>query len=85
MTSEELLQALNHVIDDETAMALYEEFAQEFDECNPCHLVVDNIRKTIQLFKAGQPYQMPDKFYQQFRMILTQKWKEKFPNAVIDS
>jgi hypothetical protein len=79
MTCEELLQALNEVIDDQSALALYHEFADHLAGCNPCQLVVDNIRKTIQLYRAGQPYEMPPEFQDRFRAALRAKWNAKFP------
>jgi hypothetical protein len=82
MTCDELLAALNEVIDDESALALYAEFADHLVGCNPCQLVVDNIRKTIRLFKAGEPYPMPDAFGDKFREALRAKWKAKFPDAL---
>lgn len=81
MSCEELLRALNHVIDDELAIALYSEFAEHLSGCNPCQLVVDNVRKTIQLYKSGVPYQMPAGFQDRFREVLRAKWKAKFPHA----
>ncbi len=81
MTCEELLEALNAVIDDQSALALYHEFADHLAGCNPCHLVIDNIRKTIQLYKAGEPYEMPEGFQDRFRNALRAKWKAKFPTA----
>ncbi len=81
MTCEELLQALNEVIDDQSALALYHDFADHLAGCNPCQLVVDNIRKTIHLYKAGEPYPMPDGFQDRFRDALRAKWKAKFPHA----
>lgn len=83
MTCEELLQALNEVIDDQSALALYTEFADHLSGCNPCQLVIDNIRKTIQLYKAGDPYPMPKEFQDRFRDALRVKWKTKFPNAKV--
>lgn len=83
MTCEELLAALNEVIDDASALALYAEFADHLAGCNPCQLVVDNIRKTIQLFKAGEPYPMPVAFQDRFRDALKAKWKAKFPHAAV--
>lgn len=83
MTYEELLRALNAVIDDESALALYTEFAEHLAGCNPCHLVVDNIRKTIRLYKAGEPYPMPEAFQDRFRAALRAKWKAKFPDAAV--
>ena len=83
MTCEELLRALNEVIDDASALALYAEFADHLSGCNPCQLVVDNIRKTIQLFKAGTPYPMPAAFQARFREAIKAKWKAKFPHAAV--
>ena len=81
MNCEELLRALNEVIDDESAMALYNDFAVHLAGCNPCQLVVDNIRKTIVLYKSGVPYEIPSKFQDRFRDALLAKWKAKFPEA----
>lgn len=83
MTCEELLRALNEVIDDQSTLALYRDFADHLADCNPCQLVVDNIRKTIQLYKAGEPYPMPDEFQDRFRDALRAKWKTKFPHATM--
>ena len=81
MTCEELLLALNEVIDDQSALSIYNDFADHLVGCNPCQLVVDNIRKTIQLYKAGEPYPMPAGFQDRFRDALRAKWKAKFPHA----
>ena len=78
MTCEELLQALNEVIDDESALSIYEEFAEHLAGCNPCQLVVDNIRKTIQLYQASKRYEMPAAFQTRFREALRKKWASKF-------
>ena len=83
MTCEELLTALNEVIDDASALALYREFAEHLTGCNPCQLVVDNIRHTIRLYQAGEPYPMPAAFQDRFHDSLKAKWKAKFPDAVV--
>lgn len=83
MTCEELLQALNEYVDDATVLATYREFAAHLAGCNPCQVVVDNIRKTIQLYKAGEPYPMPPEFNQRLNQALRQRWKAKFPNATV--
>lgn len=81
MSCEELLQALNEVIDDQSALAMYTEFADHLAGCNPCQVVIDNVRKTIQLYKAGDPYPMPMEFQDRYRDALRAKWKTKFPDA----
>ena len=83
MTCEELLQALNEVIDDRSALAIYHEFAEHLSGCNPCQLVLDNTRKTIQLYQGGAPYPMPPEFQERFRAALKAKWKAKFPDAAV--
>lgn len=81
MTCEELLKALNDYIDDESVLAICQDFAEHLVGCNPCQVVVDNIRKTIQLYKASEPYPMPSEFQAQFQQALREQWKKKFPQA----
>jgi hypothetical protein len=81
MTCEELLAALNALIDDESALALYTEFADHLRGCQACQVVVDNLRQTIRLYQAGEPYPMPPAFQDRFREALKAKWKAKFPHA----
>lgn len=82
MTCEEMMKALNDVIDDASALAICTEFASHLEGCNPCQVVVDNIRKTIQLYRNGEPYPMPTEFQTRFRDALKKKWLEKFPQAM---
>lgn len=81
MTCEELLKALNDYVDDETVLAVCREFAAHLAGCNPCQVVVDNIRSTIRLYKAGEPYPMPVAFSARLRDALRAKWEETFPGA----
>ncbi len=83
MTCEELLKSLNDYLDDESVLALYREFAEHLARCNPCQVVVDNLRKTIRLYQAGEPFPMPPEFQERFRQALREKWKQKFPQASI--
>lgn len=85
MTCEEMLKALNAVIDSEQALSLYHEFAGHLEGCNPCQVVVDNLRKTIQLYRAGEHYPMPEAFQNRFRDALKAKWLQKFPHSGISA
>ena len=78
MTCEELLKALNEYVDDPAALVACEEFAEHLAGCNPCQVVVDNIRNTIALYKSGEPYPMPAEFQQQLHEQLRKKWQEQF-------
>jgi hypothetical protein len=40
-------------------------------------VVVDNIRKTITLYKNGQPYELPVKFRERLHDALRTRWREK--------
>lgn len=81
MTCEELLKALNDYVDDETVLAVCREFAAHLAGCNPCQVVVDNIRNTIRLYKAGEPYPMPPEFRARMRDALRARWAEQFPRS----
>lgn len=78
MTCEELLAALNDYVDDESTLAVCREFAEHLAGCNPCQIVVDNIRKSIQLYRAGEPYPLPAAFSQKLQETLRAQWQAKF-------
>jgi hypothetical protein len=78
MKCEDLLQAMNDYVDGNVDPGICEQFEQHLAGCNPCQVVVDNIRKTITLYKAGQPYEMPAEFQQKLRAAIREKWKAAF-------
>lgn len=78
MTCEELLKALNEYVDGQSLETVCKEFEQHLAGCNPCQVVVDNIRQTIALYRDGQPYDLPDDFQQKMQQTLHQRWVEKF-------
>jgi hypothetical protein len=78
MTCEELLKALNDYVDGAELAEICEEFAQHLAGCNPCQVVVDNIRQTITLYRDGQPYEMPKRFQERLTQSLQSRWEEKF-------
>ena len=79
MKCEELLAMLNEYVDGTVDPAVCAEFAQHLAGCNPCQVVVDNIRQTITLYKDGQPYAMPVPFRERMHDVLRRKWREQFP------
>lgn len=76
MKCEELLQQLNEYVDGTVDPAICEEFQKHMAGCNPCQVVVDNIRKTITLYKNGQPYAMPEQFHTRLQATLRRRWSE---------
>ena len=76
MKCAELLAALNDYVEGAADPAICEEFEKHMAGCNPCQVVVDNIRKTITLYKEGKPYQLPVEFRQRLHSALKRRWNE---------
>ncbi len=83
MNCDELLAALNEYVDGTLDPSVCEKFQSHLDGCNPCQIVVDNIRRTISLYKAGQLYELPAELHSQLNRLLRQRWKAKFPSAQV--
>ena len=67
---------LNDYVDGTIDMAICEEFEKHMAGCNPCQVVVDNIRKTITIYRQGEPYELPVKFRERLHEALRKRWKE---------
>lgn len=76
MKCEELLAMLNEYVDGTIDPAVCMDFEHHMAGCNPCQVVVDNIRKTITLYKEGRPYELPVPFRERLHVALRQRWKE---------
>lgn len=76
MKCEDLLALLNEYVDGAVDPAVCTEFERHLAACNPCQVVVDNIRKTITLYKEGKPYELPVEFRERLHDSLRQRWRE---------
>lgn len=81
MKCEDLLKAMNDYVDGNIDPVICKDFEQHLAGCNPCQVVVDNIRKTITLYKSGQPYDLPPEIHNRLRQLLRQRWNQKFPET----
>jgi predicted anti-sigma-YlaC factor YlaD len=81
MKCEELLAALNEYVDGQRRSALCQALEEHLADCNPCQIVVDNIRQTIALYRAGEAIPLPPALHEQLRGLLRQRWAAKFPAA----
>ena len=79
MKCEELLKLLNEYVDGTVDPAICDDFEKHMAGCNPCQVVVDNIRKTITLYKNGAPYELPVEFRTKLHTSLRKRWKEAHP------
>lgn len=76
MKCHELLAMLNEYVDGTIDPAVCTEFDKHMAGCNPCQVVVDNIRKTITLYNNERPYELPIEFRRRLHEALRQKWNE---------
>ncbi len=79
MRCEELLNLLNEYVEGTADPSLCQEFERHMAGCNPCQVVVDNVRKTITLYKGGHPCELPAPFRQRLYSALRQRWKAQHP------
>ena len=78
MKCQEMLKILSQYIDGEMDSFLCGEFEKHLQDCNPCQIVIDNIKKTITIFKEGKPLEMPVALQNKLQSTLEEKWREKF-------
>jgi predicted anti-sigma-YlaC factor YlaD len=81
MKCEELLAALNDYVDGEQKSALCQALQEHLANCNPCQIVIDNIRQTITLYRAGEAVPLPAALHEHLRSLLREQWARKFPTA----
>jgi len=79
MKCEELLAMLSEYVDGAADPAICQEFEQHMAGCNPCQVVVDNLRKTITLYKGGKVYELPVEFRRRLHAALRQRWAGTHP------
>jgi anti-sigma factor RsiW len=77
MKCEELLALLNEYVDGDIEPGLCDEFELHLAGCNPCKVVVDNIRQTITLYREGQPHEFPAECRERLHDALRERWKSK--------
>ncbi|MCC6821214.1 MAG: zf-HC2 domain-containing protein [Verrucomicrobia subdivision 3 bacterium] len=76
MKCEELLAMLNESVNGVLDPSVCREFEQHLAGCSPCRGVVDNVRKTIILYQAGHPCELPRAFQERLHAALRERWKE---------
>jgi anti-sigma factor RsiW len=77
MKCEELLALLNEYVDGTVDPAICDAFEQHMAGCNPCQVVVDNLRQTITLYRDGIPYELPIAFRERLHASLRECWKQE--------
>ena len=77
MNCAELLAAVNQYVDGELDPGICDSFQEHLKDCNPCQVVVDNIRQTITLYRAGQHFDLPATLHERLARVLRERWNLK--------
>lgn len=78
-TCDELLLLLNEYVDGGVDPSVCKELEAHLAECNPCQVVVDNVRKTITLYRKDEPCELPVEFRDRLHIALRKGWKKQGP------
>jgi anti-sigma factor RsiW len=81
MKCEDLLKALGDYVDGGLEPGICEQFESHLAGCQPCQVVIDNVRRTITLYRDGQPYEMPAGVRDRLHAAVKAKWKERIGPA----
>jgi predicted anti-sigma-YlaC factor YlaD len=77
MKCQELLGALNEYIDGETQSALCRALQEHLVECDPCRIVIDNIRQTIMLYRSGEQMSLPLGLHARLCLLMRERWSKR--------
>jgi anti-sigma factor RsiW len=72
----DILALLNEYVDGGVDPSVCQELEAHLAHCNPCRVVVDNVRKTITLYRNDQPCELPAAFRSRLHSALRKCWKE---------
>ena len=83
MKCEEMLALLNEYVDGALDPGICEDFERHMSGCNPCQIVVDNIRQTITLYKQnGEEHPLPAPFRSRLHATLRERWRQRAEPAL---
>ena len=77
----EFLALINEYVDGSIDPGVCKELETHLAECNPCRVVVDNVRKTITLYRNGRPLDLPVSFRNRLHRTLREHWKKRGSKA----
>lgn len=78
-TCSELLAVLNDYVEGAIDPGICKDLESHLARCNPCRVVVDNVRKTITLYRNDRPCELPVRFRKQLHAALRECWKQPRP------
>jgi anti-sigma factor RsiW len=79
MNCDDLLKQLNEYVDGNLEPGMCDEFLAHVKDCNPCQVVVDNIRHTIRLYSNGREVELPEACRAKLHGLLKARFERRFP------
>ncbi|MCC6682600.1 MAG: zf-HC2 domain-containing protein [Phycisphaeraceae bacterium] len=76
MNCDDMLKMINRYVDGEIDPSMCANLERHLAECNPCRVVVDTLRKTVQFYKGDQMTELPIQFKKKLDDALRQKWDQ---------
>lgn len=83
MRCKELLLALSDYVDGEIDPSLCAELEAHLADCNPCQVVLNTTRRTVQLYKGQEPYEIPLALHARLHAALSERWRSVAPGSSI--
>ena len=75
---EDLIGELSDYIDGALEPELCKKLEKHLSACNNCRLMVDSLKKTVQLCRDGSCEDLPEELQEKLNQALTENWKKKF-------
>jgi anti-sigma factor RsiW len=76
LNCEEVIHELSDYIDGGLAGTLQQELESHLEECSDCKLVVNQTKKTIEIFCDSEPIELPVEVRSRLHDALRRKFKE---------
>lgn len=76
MNCKEVIRELSNFIDGELDVVLRQELERHFADCAECRLVVDQTKKTVEIFCDCEPIELPGDVRARLHDALRRKLKE---------
>lgn len=76
MTCSEFLAQLDDLIDDQVTMQLRADLEAHLRECDHCVITLNTTRKTIEIYRSHELYQLPDELRDRLHSAIMSKCKK---------
>ena len=81
LTCKEFLQELSDYLDDAIDAELRSKLEKHITECPNCWVIADTTRKTIQIYKGMEPYNIPAEVESRLMKALEKKMAARHKNS----